>query len=77
MKYSTNMQGHAREDFQLRFGVHDITDDIYEYKSGISRIKKHPDYDQNNLDHDIALVKLEQPVFTNEFVYPADLPCGR
>ena len=78
MHYST-MQGHDLEDFELRFGVRDVTDNLnFEYKSKIKQIKKHPDYNEKNLNHDIVLVKLEDPVdITNAFVYPADLPCGR
>ena len=67
------------KDFELRFGVHDVTGNLnFEYKSKIKQIKKHPDYNEKNLNHDIVLVKLEDPVdITNAFVYPADLPCGR
>ena len=77
MQYST-MQDNDIGDFELRFGVHDVTENIdSEYSREIERIKKHPDYNEKNLNHDIALVKLKEPVVANEFVYPADLPCGR
>ena len=71
------MQNHDMENFELRFGVHDVTGNLnFEYKSGIEQIRKHRDYNEKNLNHDLALVKLKTPVLANEFVYPADLPCG-
>ena len=76
MHYSTT-QNHDMENFELRFGVHDVTDNLnFEYSSEIEQIKKHLDYNEKNLNHDLALVKLKKPVLANEFVYPADLPCG-
>ena len=77
IKCKCSIQGHDKKDFELRFGIHDVSGNEFEHKSGIKRIKKSPDYDKTTLNHDIALVELEKPVDLNKNVYPADLPCGR
>jgi len=40
----------------------------------VARAFKHPQYNKNNVDNDIAVLKLEQPLQFNHRVWPACLP---
>ena len=71
------MQGHKQDEFQLRFGLLDVTDGDHDQERYIKQIKRHPDYDKSNLDHDLALVELDEKLELNEKVTIAQLPCGK
>ena len=70
---STTPQGHEQEEFQLRFGLLNIYEP--DQKRGIEYIETNPNYNKNNLDHDLAIVKLDKPIEFNDNVMPAVLPC--
>ena len=67
-------QGHDEDEFQLRFGLLNIHEP--DQTRSIDHVKKNPKYNKNNLDHDLALVKLDKPIELNENVIPAILPCN-
>lgn len=46
----------------------------HEQEKRVARTFKHPQYNKNNVDNDIALLKLETPLVLNDKVWPACLP---
>lgn len=59
----------------IRIGDHDNT--LYERSETEVRVEakfQHPDFDLETVDSDIALLKLERPVESSQFVQPACLP---
>merc|ERR1711974_256510 len=66
--------GYDEDEFQLRFGLLNIYEP--DQTRLIDYVKKNPKYNKNNLDHDLALVKLNKPIELNENVIPAILPCN-
>ena len=64
------------DQFKILFGLLDVTNGEQDQERFINHIERHPDYVKNNLNHDVALVKLDKKLKFNENVGPANLPCG-
>ena len=64
------------DQFKIFFGLLDVTNGEQDQERFINHIERHPDYVKNNLNHDVALLKLDKKLEFNENVMPARLPCG-
>lgn len=59
----------------MRLGEHDISvDEGTEQWFETATVIKHPQYNSNNLDNDIMLIKLARPAVLNSYVQTVALP---
>lgn len=61
----------------VTMGLTDIRDKWLRLNHSVERLILHPDFDLQNYNNDIALVKLSQQVILNELVRPVCLPSPR
>ncbi|XP_071488620.1 uncharacterized protein [Diadema antillarum] len=70
-----SLSGLSKDDFEIRLGEHDTqTIDGYERTFRAEQIIKHPNYNEQTYDSDIALIKLQQPVTYTDHIIPLCLP---
>ncbi|KAM9301056.1 coagulation factor X-like [Morus bassanus] len=63
------------EKFRVRLGEHAINyDEKTEQESGVARMIIHEGYETGQVNHDIALLRLETPVNLTDYVVPICLP---
>ena len=55
--------------FTVKLGEWDLKDnDIYSQEFRVVKITAHPDFKANGFYNDVAIFKLDQPVYFNEYV---------
>uniref|UniRef100_A0A8C9F6L8 FA7 factor n=1 Tax=Pavo cristatus TaxID=9049 RepID=A0A8C9F6L8_PAVCR len=65
---------HSKQ-LRVRLGEYSIkVDEKTEQESGVSKIIRHEEYTNGQVNHDIALLKLETPMNLTDFVVPICLP---
>jgi secreted trypsin-like serine protease len=61
--------------FTVKLGEWDLKDnDIYSQEFRVVEITAHPDFKANGFYNDVAIFKLDQPVYFNEYIQPICLP---
>jgi len=61
--------------FTVKLGEWDLKDsDIYSQEFRIVKITAHPDFKANGFYNDVAIFKLDQPAYFNEYIQPICLP---
>ncbi|KAK5868125.1 hypothetical protein PBY51_009167 [Eleginops maclovinus] len=64
----------APEHVKVFLGLHDATDQTLATNRSVQEVLLHSDFQPNNYDNDIALLRLAEPVEFNELILPVCLP---
>ncbi|XP_041477083.1 uncharacterized protein LOC121425150 [Lytechinus variegatus] len=70
-----SLSGLSIDEFEIRLGEHDIesiSDNERTFRA--EQIIKHPNFNEQTYDSDIALIKLQQPVTYTDYIIPLCLP---
>nr|XP_054752666.1 uncharacterized protein LOC129258410 [Lytechinus pictus] len=70
-----SLSGLSIDEFEIRLGEHDIESiSNNERTFRAEQIIKHPNFNEQTYDSDIALIKLQQPVTYTDYIIPLCLP---
>ena len=61
---------------QVLVGVHDISKAVSDDKKVVSKIRRHPKYNNNNADYDIAILFLSSPLTFSSSIGAVCLPAS-